>query len=153
HRRRPRDRRHRDRGSARALARPGAAGGRRPVSDGARQASLVDGRGRRGPAPRRGRRGVRGARRTRPRVTRTRARFRLMASWKHQAGIAAPVGEVWELLCDPERGPDWAEDVIAVTGAPVRIEKGSTFDVTSRGPLGLKGTTRFKVEAFEEMRE
>ena len=76
-----------------------------------------------------------------------------MASWKQQALIEAPVEEVWAILCNPVRGPDWSEDVLAVTGAPVKIEKGSTFDVTSRGPLGLKGTTPFKVEELEDMRE
>lgn len=76
-----------------------------------------------------------------------------MASWKQQALIEAPVSEVWDVLCDPARGPDWEEDILAVTGAPTKIEKGSTFDVTSRGPLGLKGTTTFKVEELEDMHE
>jgi uncharacterized protein YndB with AHSA1/START domain len=76
-----------------------------------------------------------------------------MASWTQQALIEAPLEEVWDVLCDPARGPDWDEDVLAVTGAPAKIEKGSTFDVTARGPLGMKGTTAFKVEALEDMHE
>ena len=76
-----------------------------------------------------------------------------MASWKQQALIEAPVEEVWTVLCDPARGPEWSDDVIAVTGAPTKIEKGSTFDVTSKGPLGLKATTPFKVEELEDMHE
>jgi hypothetical protein len=28
------------------------------------------------------------------------------------------------MLCDPLRSPEWAEDVIEVTGEPVKIEKG-----------------------------
>jgi uncharacterized protein YndB with AHSA1/START domain len=76
-----------------------------------------------------------------------------MASWKQQALIEAPVAEVWDVLCDPACGPDWDEDVIAVTGAPTRIEKGSTFDVTGRGPLGLEATTTFTVEELEDMHE
>jgi Polyketide cyclase / dehydrase and lipid transport len=76
-----------------------------------------------------------------------------MSSWKQQALIEAPVAEVWGLLCDPNQGSRLSEDVIAVTGAPVRIEKGSTFKMTSRGPLGMKGTTTFKVEELEDMRE
>jgi uncharacterized protein YndB with AHSA1/START domain len=76
-----------------------------------------------------------------------------MASWKQEALIDAPVGEVWEMLSDPARAPEWTEDVIDVTGGPARIEIGSTFDVTSRGPLGLKGTTPFRVEEVDEMRE
>jgi uncharacterized protein YndB with AHSA1/START domain len=76
-----------------------------------------------------------------------------MSSWKQQALIDAPVEDVWELLSDPQRGPDWSEDVLAVTGAPAKIEKGSTFEVRSRGPLGLKDTTTFKVEQLDGMRE
>ena len=76
-----------------------------------------------------------------------------MASWRQQALIEAPVEEVWEVLADPVRGPDWDQDVLAITGAPVKIEKGSSFELTGRGPLGLKATTTFKVEEFEEMHE
>ena len=43
--------------------------------------------------------------------------------------------------------------MIAVTGAPTKIEKGSTFDVTGRGPLGLKATTTFKVEELDDLHE
>jgi uncharacterized protein YndB with AHSA1/START domain len=76
-----------------------------------------------------------------------------MASWRQEALIDAPVQEVWEILADPVRGPDWDQDVLAITGAPVKIEKGSTFELTGRGPLGLKATTTFTVEEFEEMHE
>ncbi len=76
-----------------------------------------------------------------------------MSSWRQQALIDAPVASVWSLLIDAEQVPQWSEDVIAVTGAPVRIEKGSTFEVTSRGPLGLKGTTTFRVDELRDMRE
>ena len=76
-----------------------------------------------------------------------------MTSWKQQALIDAPVAEVWDLLVDPARSPDWDEDVIAVTGAPTKIEKGSTFELTGRGPLGLKNTTTFKVEELVDMHE
>lgn len=75
------------------------------------------------------------------------------ASWTQQALIDAPVAEVWGLLGDIGSYPEWNEDTIAVTGAPTAIEKGASFEVTGRGPLGLKATTTFKVEAFEEMRE
>jgi hypothetical protein len=42
--------------------------------------------------------------------------------------------------------------LIDVTGVPTRIEKGSTFELTSRGPLG-QATTTFKVEEFDALRE
>jgi hypothetical protein len=77
-----------------------------------------------------------------------------MSSWRQQAQVDAPIGEVWDLLCDPGRAPEWAEDVIAITGGPARIEKkGSMYDVSARGPLGLKATTPFKIVEFNEMRE
>jgi hypothetical protein len=63
------------------------------------------------------------------------------------------VSEVWDLLSDPARASEWADDVIEVTGGPARIEKGSTYRVTSRGPFGLKATTPFTVEQLEDMRE
>jgi hypothetical protein len=76
-----------------------------------------------------------------------------MASWRQQALIEAPVSDVWEMLCDPMRAPEWAEDVLGVTGEPVKIEKGSTYLVTGRGPLGMKGTTPYRVEELVDMRE
>jgi uncharacterized protein YndB with AHSA1/START domain len=76
-----------------------------------------------------------------------------MASWKQQALIEAPVDEVWAVLIDPGKSPDWDPEVIAVTGAPTRIEKGSTFDLTGRGPLGMKSTTTFKVEELDDLHE
>jgi Polyketide cyclase / dehydrase and lipid transport len=76
-----------------------------------------------------------------------------MASWRQQTLVEAPISDVWGMLCDPLRAPEWADDVIEVTGKPVKIEKGSTYMMTHRGPLGLKGTTPFKVEELEDMRE
>jgi len=77
-----------------------------------------------------------------------------MAAFKSQGLIEAPVAEVWRLLEDPARFPDWAADeVIEVTGVPTRIEKGSTFELKSRGPLGMTPTTVFRVEQFDELRE
>jgi polyketide cyclase/dehydrase/lipid transport protein len=76
-----------------------------------------------------------------------------MASWKQQTMIDAPVAEVWSILIDPDRSPDWDPDVLAVTGAPTRIEKGSTFDLTARGPLHMTATTTFKVEQLDDMHE
>jgi uncharacterized protein YndB with AHSA1/START domain len=75
-----------------------------------------------------------------------------MSAWKQQALIEAPVKEVWEILADPVRSPDWDQDVLAVTGAPVKIDKGTTFELTGKSPLGVD-TTTFKVEEFDEMHE
>ncbi len=59
-----------------------------------------------------------------------------MATWKQQAQIDAPVERIWALLADPETYAEWAGDVVEVTGAPTRIEKGSSFQQTSPGPIG-----------------
>jgi hypothetical protein len=74
-------------------------------------------------------------------------------SWNQQALIEAPVERVWALLQDPARYPEWNGDTVAVTGVPTKIERGSSFDVTGRGPLRLKATTTFTVEALDDLRE
>jgi len=76
-----------------------------------------------------------------------------MSSWKQQALIEAPVERVWDLLADPSRFPDWNPDTIEVTGVPTRVEKGSSFDLTGRGPFGLKATMTFEVEELDDLRE
>ena len=76
-----------------------------------------------------------------------------MSSWRQQTLIDAPVQEVWALLEDPARYPDWNSDTVAVTGAPTEIEKGSSFNVRGRGPLGMRRTTEFRIEELEEPRE
>jgi len=76
-----------------------------------------------------------------------------MASWTQQALLEAPVEEVWKLLEDIARYPQWNEDTISVTGAPTEIEMGTHFELTGRGPFGLKATTTFRVEKLDELRE
>lgn len=72
-----------------------------------------------------------------------------MATWRQQALVKAPIDEVWSLIADPARFPDWSDDV-HVTGVPTRIEKGSTFRRTAPTRFGPKATTTFKVEEFDE---
>jgi uncharacterized protein YndB with AHSA1/START domain len=76
-----------------------------------------------------------------------------VSSWKQEALIEAPVEEVWALLVDPSRYPEWSSDVVKVTGAPAQIEVGSTLDITARGPLGITRTTPYRVEELEDLRE
>jgi uncharacterized protein YndB with AHSA1/START domain len=75
------------------------------------------------------------------------------ATWKQQALIEAPVTDVWSLLEDPDRYSQWNGETVAVTGVPTKIEKGSTFEMTGRGPLGKEATTTFKVEEFDDLHE
>lgn len=48
-----------------------------------------------------------------------------MSSWRQQALIDAPVNVVWELVGDPKRYPEWAGDVVEVTGL-ASVDEGAT---------------------------
>ena len=76
-----------------------------------------------------------------------------MASWRQQALVEAPVEEVWALISDWNHYPEWNSDVVKVTGPPTALARGSTLEMKTRGPLGLKATTPYTVEEFEEMHE
>jgi hypothetical protein len=76
-----------------------------------------------------------------------------MSSWRQQAVIEAPVNEVWELLIEPRRWPEWDSDVTKVTGAPAQIEVGSRVDATGAGPFGMPMTAHFKVDQLDDLRE
>jgi Polyketide cyclase / dehydrase and lipid transport len=73
-----------------------------------------------------------------------------MSSWRQQALIEAPLDAVWELVGDPTRYPEWAGDVLEVTGVP-RVEPDATFQQVTRTPLG-ETTTTFRVEQLDAMR-
>jgi hypothetical protein len=72
-----------------------------------------------------------------------------MAAWRQQALVEAPIDQVWELISDPARFPEWNEE-LEVTGVPTRIEQGSTYHQRSRTRLGPKMTTTFEVEQLDE---
>lgn len=76
-----------------------------------------------------------------------------MASFQQQALVEAPLERVWALLTDPARYPEWAGDSIETTGYPTSIEKGSTFEQTSRGLFGRPDTTTFAVTEMEDLHE
>jgi uncharacterized protein YndB with AHSA1/START domain len=75
-----------------------------------------------------------------------------VGSWHEQALIEAPVEEVWRLVGDPRRYPDWVGDeVIEVTGLPTVVE-GAEYEQVTRGPLG-KGRTTFEIETLDDLHE
>ncbi len=74
-----------------------------------------------------------------------------MSAWRQQALIEAPLESVWELVGDPKTYPEWAADVVDVTGLPEVIEH-ATFEQVSKTPLG-KETTTFEVEKLDELHE
>jgi uncharacterized protein YndB with AHSA1/START domain len=72
--------------------------------------------------------------------------------WREQALIDAPVREVWELVGDPRRYPEWAEDYLEVTGL-ASVEEGAAYEGVTRGPLKEKARTTFEIEALDDLRE
>ena len=74
-----------------------------------------------------------------------------VSAFRRQGLIDAPLEAVWNLVGDPERFPDWAGDVIKVTGVAT-LEEGSTFNQETRTPLGTS-TTQFVVEDLGDMHE
>jgi hypothetical protein len=74
-----------------------------------------------------------------------------MSSCRRQGLIEAPVEVVWNLVGDPARYPEWAGDVLEVTGVAT-LEEGATFQQESRTPMGTS-TTTFVVEDLDDMRE
>jgi uncharacterized protein YndB with AHSA1/START domain len=69
---------------------------------------------------------------------------------KRQAVIEAPVEEVWSLVGDPRRHPEWFPRVVEVNGQ--RVAEGQLYaQVTKQG----RGTveTDFLIERLENMRE
>ncbi|HEX8741590.1 MAG TPA: SRPBCC family protein [Thermoleophilaceae bacterium] len=75
-----------------------------------------------------------------------------MGSWHEQAQIDAPVEEVWELVGDPRRYPEWVSDeVVEVTGLPT-VVKGAEYEQVTRSPFG-KSKTTFAIDELEDLHE
>jgi len=74
-----------------------------------------------------------------------------VGAYRQQALIEAPVEAVWREVGDPRRYPEWAGDVVEVTGLDDVIE-GAIYHQRSRTPLG-KSETDFVVEQLDDMRE
>jgi uncharacterized protein YndB with AHSA1/START domain len=75
-----------------------------------------------------------------------------MGPWREQALIEAPVEEVWELVGDPRRYPEWVgSEVLEVTGLPT-VEKGAEYEQVTRSPFGTARTT-FEIDELEDMHQ
>ena len=72
-----------------------------------------------------------------------------MSSWRQQALVEAPLERVWELVGDPNRYPEWASDIVEVTGLP-RITQDATFRQVTRTANGTSAAT-FKIEELEDL--
>ena len=75
-----------------------------------------------------------------------------MPAWREQALIPAPASSIWTLVADPSRYPEWAADVVAVTGL-AEIAQDGTFEQVTRMPFGGEQTTIFEVERLDDMHE
>jgi uncharacterized protein YndB with AHSA1/START domain len=72
--------------------------------------------------------------------------------WHEQALIDAPVEDVWKLVGDPRRYPEWvSSEVIDVTGLP-SVAKGAEYEQTTRSPFG-KSTTTMAIEELDDLHE
>ena len=74
-----------------------------------------------------------------------------MSAIKRQAVIDAPVEEVWSLVGDPRRHPEWFPRVVEVNGE--RFEEGEEYAQVTRAPRGAMETTDFLIERLDNMRE
>lgn len=75
-----------------------------------------------------------------------------MGCWHEQALIDAPVEDVWRLVGDPRRYPEWVgSEVAEVTGLPT-VEKGAKYEQVSRSPLG-KSRTIFEIDELDDLHE
>jgi uncharacterized protein YndB with AHSA1/START domain len=75
-----------------------------------------------------------------------------MSSWHEQALIEAPIEEVWSLVGDPRRYPEWVgEEIVEVTGLPT-VEKGAEFEQVTQSPAGPQRTV-FTIETLDDLHE
>jgi hypothetical protein len=74
-----------------------------------------------------------------------------VSHWREQAVIDAPVEEVWELIGDPNRHPEWWPVAVEVSGLRA-VTQDATYRQVSRSARGTIETT-FQIDALEELRE
>jgi hypothetical protein len=74
-----------------------------------------------------------------------------VTAWRQQVLIDAPLAVVWSLVGDPRRFPEWAGNVVEVTGL-AELAPGAQFRQKSRR-LGGSTETTFVIEDLEDLRE
>jgi hypothetical protein len=75
-----------------------------------------------------------------------------MSSYRQQMLIDAPVDAVWQQVGDPSRYPQWAGDIVEVTGLDA-VEEGAHYRQTTKTPIGTS-ETEFVIEQLDAgMRE
>ena len=74
-----------------------------------------------------------------------------MSAIRRQAVIDAPVEQVWQLVGDPRRHPEWFPRVIEVNGE--RFDEGEEYAQVTREPSGKVVRTDFLIERMDNLRE
>jgi Polyketide cyclase / dehydrase and lipid transport len=74
-----------------------------------------------------------------------------MSAIREQAVVDAPVSEVWELVSDLRRYPEWFPRVFEIQGE--RFEEGAQFVMLSKQPLVGRDEARFLIDRMDELRE
>ena len=74
-----------------------------------------------------------------------------MGQYRQQTLIEAPLEAVWGQVGNPSTYPEWAGDVVEVTGLD-NVEEGAHFRQKTKTPLGTN-ETEFVVESLDELRE
>jgi uncharacterized protein YndB with AHSA1/START domain len=65
--------------------------------------------------------------------------------------IDAPVDEVWSLVGNPRRHPEWFPRVVEVNGQ--RFDEGEEYAQVTRSPIGTVEKTDFLIERMTDLRE
>jgi hypothetical protein len=73
-----------------------------------------------------------------------------MSEVHQQALVEAPVSDVWDLVGDPRRYPEWLPRVMEINGE--RFDEGSEFIQVTRQPLGQE-EIHFLIDHRDELQE
>jgi hypothetical protein len=74
-----------------------------------------------------------------------------MSKVHEQALIDAPMPEVWELVGDPRRYPEWFPRVFEIQGE--RFDEGVQFVLVSKQPLVGRDEAQMLIDSKDELRE
>jgi uncharacterized protein YndB with AHSA1/START domain len=74
-------------------------------------------------------------------------------SYRHQALIEAPVGDVWEIVSDPRTHPDWWPEVVRIEAADCVAEGDEYIHTAKMMPFIDAVDAVWVVERFEELKE
>ena len=74
-------------------------------------------------------------------------------SYRHQALIEAPVGDVWEIVSDPRTHPDWWPEVVRIEAREDIAEGDEYLHVAKMMPFIDAVDAVWVVERFEELKE